>query len=772
MALQVPAGPYGQPHQPKPEEPMHDGAVSYKMLDSTNISHREIQLLRDQIWRMRHPNAAERERLWPSDLQPKVTELKDIATQRVFQWESDTTWFRAYEVELHQFTGFQFVLDFTGTTNHEIQGTFGVNGSRVEANLQPFELETICLVSRNKLDPFKFSVKMSWTTSDVHPAILQTALAMNEHRIKSEYEAMANAGIQQGDDYRTLRQKLNAAGIPFVDPDFYPSVGALYKDGDQSTKINEEQVMWRRSSDFCANPAYFKDGIQPEDVQQGRLGNCWFCCSLASMSERPFLIERLFVTKDGGNEGIHIVNFWHNGIQEEIILDDYFPCKPFSGPIYTKTGDDELWVAILEKAYAKIYGCYENLVSGSPYHSLPDLTGNPAEIYELQDEEQLIGLWEKLLAWNLSEDNLMSVACDESSRLDPTKAGLMNDHSYTILDGKESTSLPTQVRLLEIRNPWGHGEWKGDWSDFSNKWNTHTMKEFGVTDLDPNDGAFWMCWEDFLNYFTTLTVCYCRRDWHDARVPVILNYDHTNKILSTNPIKLIVPPGGKAEWIGLFQQDTRERGAYPYIDLTGLIFKEESNGRIPVGFVGCESARQCFAGFTPDDKDQETNDPLESGTYIIVPFTSGRHWDESSGSQRQIAFSCHAHSIGGGQSLTMSVCNEMYSKNEFDQAFLDMAMYLGEEKKWHDLERRHLRIGQLDLYVGRNNSKNKTLVFSMSGDLDNIYNAYGYPDLAAGCAFEMQPQQCAIFGVQVMINPKEAGSSAYKFGLKSKPYTG
>ncbi len=77
MAFAVPSGLYGQPHQPKPESQ----------------------------WKMRHPNAQEREWLWPSDLQPKVTELKDIATQRVFQWESDTTWFRAYEVELHLCTG-------------------------------------------------------------------------------------------------------------------------------------------------------------------------------------------------------------------------------------------------------------------------------------------------------------------------------------------------------------------------------------------------------------------------------------------------------------------------------------------------------------------------------------------------------------------------------------------------------------------------------------------------------------------------------------------
>ena len=80
-------------------------------VDSTNISHQEIQLLRDQIWRMRHPNAQEREQLWPPNLQPKVTELKDIATQRIYQWESDTTWFRAYEVELHQFTGILLLID-------------------------------------------------------------------------------------------------------------------------------------------------------------------------------------------------------------------------------------------------------------------------------------------------------------------------------------------------------------------------------------------------------------------------------------------------------------------------------------------------------------------------------------------------------------------------------------------------------------------------------------------------------------------------------------
>eukprot|EP01084_Bolivina_argentea_P169496 293815_1 len=277
--------------------------------------------------------------------------------------------------------------------------------------------------------------------------------------------------------------------------------------------------------------------------------------------------------------------------------------------------------------------------------------------------------------------------------MDPTEAGLMPDHSYTILDGKESAQL--NVKLLEIRNPWGHGEWKGDWSDDSDKWTPLAKKEFGITEeLDPDDGAFWMAWPDFLKYFTTLTVCYCRRDWSDARCGITLNYDFDNKLLTTNPIKLTVPKGGTVEWIGMFQTDLRERGAPPYIDITAMIFRETNNGRQPVGYIGAESARQVFQSFSDESRNDLMKEPLQSGTYLIVPFTSGRHWDESTPNQRDIAFSCHAVGLGNNNKngLVMQVCNETYSKTEFDQCFLDMAMVLGEEKKWHDLERRHLRI--------------------------------------------------------------------------------
>jgi len=44
--------------------------------------------------------------------------------------------------------------------------------------------------------------------------------------------------------------------------------------------------------------------------------------------------------------------------------------------------------------------------------------------------------------------------------------GLVAGHAYTILQCKEVKGY----RLLNIRNPWGKIEWRGDWSDGSPLW--------------------------------------------------------------------------------------------------------------------------------------------------------------------------------------------------------------------------------------------------------------------------------------------------------------
>ena len=38
--------------------------------------------------------------------------------------------------------------------------------------------------------------------------------------------------------------------------------------------------------------------IEPNDINQGQLADCWFLCAVSALAERPALVERTFVVKE------------------------------------------------------------------------------------------------------------------------------------------------------------------------------------------------------------------------------------------------------------------------------------------------------------------------------------------------------------------------------------------------------------------------------------------------------------------------------------------
>ena len=57
-------------------------------------------------------------------------------------------------------------------------------------------------------------------------------------------------------------------------------------------------------------------------------------------------------------------------------MDEYVPFL-YGNPAFTKAKDDELWVVLLEKAWAKLYTSYKRIEAGYPEEALHDLTGAP-----------------------------------------------------------------------------------------------------------------------------------------------------------------------------------------------------------------------------------------------------------------------------------------------------------------------------------------------------------------------------------------------------------
>ncbi|XP_047235509.1 calpain-5-like isoform X3 [Girardinichthys multiradiatus] len=222
--------------------------------------------------------------------------------------------------------------------------------------------------------------------------------------------------------------------------------------------------------------------------------------------------------------GIFHFRFWRFGEWVDVVIDDRLPTVD-NQLVYCHSNDsNEFWSALVEKAYAKVYGCYEALDGGNTADALVDFTGGvsePVDLLEGQmatDEVARNQLFERVLKVH-NRDGLISCSIrattveDMEARLE---CGLVKGHAYAVTDvrkvrlghGLLAFFKSEKLQMIRMRNPWGEKEWSGPWSDSSEEWNKVSKSErekLGVTVQD--DGEFWMNFDDFCQYFTDLILC-------------------------------------------------------------------------------------------------------------------------------------------------------------------------------------------------------------------------------------------------------------------------
>ena len=88
-----------------------------------------------------------------------------------------------------------------------------------------------------------------------------------------------------------------------------------------------------------------------------------------------------------------MLNFYVNGEQREIVVDDYFPFDPEKNDwAFSKSIGKEIWVLVLEKAWAKIFGSYQRIEAGTMSEAMDALSPAAVEfIYhqQVQNKDQL-----------------------------------------------------------------------------------------------------------------------------------------------------------------------------------------------------------------------------------------------------------------------------------------------------------------------------------------------------------------------------------------------
>ncbi|CAC5412924.1 CAPN15 [Mytilus coruscus] len=314
--------------------------------------------------------------------------------------------------------------------------------------------------------------------------------------------------------------------INFIDKEFPPTDNSLFK--NQSS--DGSNIKWLRLKDVKdmdgKGPIHWKvydDKPTANDIIQGEIGNCWFICALAVVAERQELLERIVVTKEYCPEGAYVVRLCKDGIWKTVVLDDYFPVDQHQRLKYSTARKGQLWVPLIEKAAAKIHGCYESLGSGRTVESLSLLTGEPCEHLSLNEKQDLSKTIDNTLIWSKLTDArdsgyLMCTSCEAKDGFTPEYCktlGLITGHAYSLLD---VYNMDTGERLLKIRNPWGSESWNGNWSDNSPKW--QKVKPEVKRKLKPDGnthGIFWIEFNEYRKHFGSVEICKTR-DWHETRI--------------------------------------------------------------------------------------------------------------------------------------------------------------------------------------------------------------------------------------------------------------
>lgn len=285
--------------------------------------------------------------------------------------------------------------------------------------------------------------------------------------------------------------------------------------------------------------------------------------------EDGLLMENIIYSRpdDFKQYGIYTCRFYVEGEWVEAITDTRLPCLMDEDeryyPVYSRSPTrKEMWISLIEKAYAKALGSYHAVTKVKIHEALLHLTGGSVQEIKFNDDiigdaNKLVNFWNRLKGYlhqrililakpadaetkssnlnsnqnkqtaheNSNEDNyfLHGHEGDDSTTangvpIDTDAAenydGIIPDRLYTVITYKEVG----MNELVLLHCPWHLSdkkvEWEGDWSEASAKWDEYPDMLAAVQN-DPTikwkrsnpRGYLWMSFKDFMKLFHSINIC-------------------------------------------------------------------------------------------------------------------------------------------------------------------------------------------------------------------------------------------------------------------------
>lgn len=297
--------------------------------------------------------------------------------------------------------------------------------------------------------------------------------------------------------------------------------------------------------------AYFDSYTKTLSVQQGSLPDDVFLGTLLAVGvySKYDLIENIFASRpeDFSKFGVYTCRFYVDGEWVEVITDTILPCTRDNStgkvlPVYGRSAlSNEMWIPLVEKAFAKAMGSYEAITSIKVQKALLHLTGGSVQLRNLRDDVTHMDSMSDQVAWQdfkkkVSSDCLMlllpqerkaveavamsvdGLTMPESNSVPDTGIDRLNDHFfvpnrlYSIVMCRDHGGY----ELVLMHSPWTDPGyvWTGEWSDSSNDWDLYPELLYEL-EKDPSvpwtrrtpNGYFWIAFRQMVKYFNKLYQC-------------------------------------------------------------------------------------------------------------------------------------------------------------------------------------------------------------------------------------------------------------------------
>uniref|UniRef100_A0A4W3HXR2 Calpain 10 n=1 Tax=Callorhinchus milii TaxID=7868 RepID=A0A4W3HXR2_CALMI len=308
--------------------------------------------------------------------------------------------------------------------------------------------------------------------------------------------------------------------ILFDDDDFPAADSSLFS--TYSTPIAKVcgKTSWLRPQEICKSPRLFPANLQEGHIKQGLLGDCWFLCACETLRKNRPLLDKVMPpgqdswTQSGYN-GCFRFHFWRFGQWVEVTIDDRLPCIGGRLCFSRHRSEEVFWLPLVEKAFAKFHGCYEQLWAGQVGEALVDITGSLAERWTLKnsrknnEERGHLDISERSkfeLLKHLNDKSFISCSVHGSAEGANDRAEY---HAFSVTDVKQIDGLVAEeIRLLKIRNLWDRRCWNGSWQDGGDGWKKVDPAIASKLQSLAADGEFWVEEEEFFRDFDEVTVGY------------------------------------------------------------------------------------------------------------------------------------------------------------------------------------------------------------------------------------------------------------------------